>query len=69
MGLPAIANQAFRLIAHARLHQAVDQWREKYPGVDIVLVEPEPDRRADVRHADHGLLAAPARSPATASNR
>ena len=27
------------------------------------------DRRADVRHADHGLLAAPARSPATASNR
>ena len=29
-----------------------------YPGVDIVLVEPEPERRADVRHADHGLLAA-----------
>ncbi len=41
MGLPAIANQTFRLIAHARLHQAVDQWREKYPGVDIILVEPE----------------------------
>ena len=43
MGLPAIANQAFRIMAHARLHQAVDQWQEKYPGVDIVLVEPEPD--------------------------
>ena len=43
MGLPAIANQAFRLIAHARLHQAVEQWQEKYPGVDIVLVEPEPN--------------------------
>ena len=69
MGLPAIANQTFRLIAHARLHQAVEQWQEKYPGVDIILVEPEPERRADVRHADHGLLAAPARSPATASNR
>ncbi len=43
MGMPAIANQAFRLIAHARLHQAVEQWQEKYPGVDIVLVEPEPN--------------------------
>ena len=43
MGLPAIANQTFRLIAHQRLHQAVDQWQEKYPGVDIILVEPEPN--------------------------
>jgi NTE family protein len=42
MGLPAIANQTFRLIAHARLHQAVEQWEEKYPGVDIVLLEPDP---------------------------
>jgi predicted acylesterase/phospholipase RssA len=41
MGLSAIANQTFRLIAHARLHQAVEQWQEKYPGVDIILVEPE----------------------------
>jgi NTE family protein len=43
MGLPAIANQAFRLIAHARLHQAVEQWQELYPGVDIILLEPEPN--------------------------
>jgi predicted acylesterase/phospholipase RssA len=43
MGLPAIANQTFRLIAHQRLHQAVDQWQEKYPGVDIILLEPEPN--------------------------
>jgi len=42
MGLPAIANQTFRLIAHQRLHQAVAQWQERYPGVDIVLLEPEP---------------------------
>ncbi len=42
MGLPAIANQAFRLIAHARLHEAVAQWEERYRGVDIILVEPEP---------------------------
>jgi len=42
MGLPAIANQTFRLIAHQRLHQAVEQWQERYPGVDIILIEPEP---------------------------
>jgi predicted acylesterase/phospholipase RssA len=41
MGLPAIGNQTFRLIAHARLHQAVQQWQERYPGVDILLLEPE----------------------------
>ncbi len=43
MGLPAIANQTFRLIAHQRLHQAVEQWQEKYPGVDIILLEPQPN--------------------------
>ena len=43
MGLPAIANQTFRLIAHARLHQAVEWWQERYPGVDIILLEPEPN--------------------------
>jgi predicted acylesterase/phospholipase RssA len=43
MGMPAIANQVFRLIAHARLHQSVEQWQEKYPGVDIILIEPEPN--------------------------
>jgi NTE family protein len=43
MGLPAIANQTFRLIAHQRLHQSVAMWREKYPGVDIILIEPEPN--------------------------
>jgi predicted acylesterase/phospholipase RssA len=43
MGLPAIASQTFRLIAHARLHDAVARWEEKYPGVDIILVEPQPN--------------------------
>jgi NTE family protein len=43
MGLPAIANQTFRLIAHQRLHQAVEQWQERYPGVDIILLEPQPN--------------------------
>jgi NTE family protein len=43
MGLPAIANQTFRLIAHQRLHQSVALWQEKYPGVDIILLEPKPN--------------------------
>ncbi|MBA3866065.1 MAG: patatin-like phospholipase family protein [Solirubrobacterales bacterium] len=42
MGVPAIANQTFRLIAHSRLHQAVDHWQDRYPGVDFILIEPEP---------------------------
>jgi len=43
MGMPAIANQTFRIMSHARLHQAVEQWQERYPGVDIILIEPEPN--------------------------
>ena len=43
MGMPAIANQVFRMIAHGRLHQSVQMWQEKYPGVDIILIEPEPN--------------------------
>jgi NTE family protein len=42
MGMPAIANQAFKLMAHARLQQGVAFWQEAYPGVDIILIEPEP---------------------------
>jgi hypothetical protein len=30
-------------MAHARLHEAVARWQEKYPGVDIILIEPDPD--------------------------
>ncbi|MFN2612002.1 MAG: patatin-like phospholipase family protein [Solirubrobacterales bacterium] len=43
MGLPGIGNQAFRLMAHARLKLAVESWKHRFPGVDIVLIEPEPD--------------------------
>ena len=43
MGLPAIANQAFRLLLHQRLAIAVETWKERYPGVDILLFEPDPD--------------------------
>lgn len=43
LGMPSIAQQAFKLIAHSRLHMVVEHWKEKYPGVDIILVEPEAD--------------------------
>jgi predicted acylesterase/phospholipase RssA len=43
MGVTAIGNQAFRLLSHERLHIAVQHWEERYPGVDIILIEPEFD--------------------------
>jgi predicted acylesterase/phospholipase RssA len=43
MGFTAIGNQAFRLLSHEHLHAAVQQWEQRYPGVDIILIEPELD--------------------------
>ena len=43
MGLPGVGNQAFRLMAHARLQLAVESWQHRFPDVDIILIEPEPD--------------------------
>ena len=43
MGFAKIAYQTFKLMAYQRLHEMARQWRERYPGVDIVLIEPEPD--------------------------
>jgi predicted acylesterase/phospholipase RssA len=43
MGMPGIGNQAFRLMAHARLNLAVESWKHRFPDVDIILIEPEPD--------------------------
>src|SRR3954468_21018429 len=43
MGFPQIGYQAFKRLAHQRLHEAVGHWREKYPGVDIILIEPDPN--------------------------
>jgi NTE family protein len=42
MGFPQIGYQAFKLVAHQRLHELAKHWEERYPGVDIVLIEPEP---------------------------
>jgi NTE family protein len=41
MGLPQIGYQVFKLLAHQRLHELAKHWEEGYPGVDIVLIEPE----------------------------
>ena len=43
MGFPQIGYQAFKLLAHQRLHDAVRHWEHKYPGVDIILIEPDPN--------------------------
>jgi NTE family protein len=43
MGFPQIGYQAFKLLAHHRLQEQMAYWGERYPGVDIVLIEPNPD--------------------------
>jgi NTE family protein len=42
MGFPQIGYQAFKLIAHQRLHEVARRWEQRYPGVDIILIEPDP---------------------------
>jgi predicted acylesterase/phospholipase RssA len=43
MGMPQIGYQTFKLMAYQRLHEMARRWEERYPGVDIVLIEPEPN--------------------------
>jgi predicted acylesterase/phospholipase RssA len=43
MGLSGIGNQVFRMLSHDRLHRSMEIWSERYPGVDIILIEPELD--------------------------
>jgi predicted acylesterase/phospholipase RssA len=43
MGFPKIGYQTFKLLAYQRLHELARTWERRYPGVDIVLIEPEPD--------------------------
>jgi NTE family protein len=42
MGFAQIGYQSFKLLAHQRLHELAKGWEQRYPGVDIVLIEPEP---------------------------
>jgi len=41
MGFPQIGYQAFKLMTYRRLHEIRAHWEERYPGVDIVLIEPD----------------------------
>jgi len=41
MGFPQIGYQSFKLLAYQRLHELARRWEERYPGVDIILIEPE----------------------------
>ena len=43
MGFSQVGNQVLKLMAYQRLHEMAKQWEDRYPGVDIVLIEPEPD--------------------------
>jgi predicted acylesterase/phospholipase RssA len=43
MGFPQVGYQAFKLLAYQRLHEMARQWEQRYPGVDIILIEPAPD--------------------------
>jgi NTE family protein len=43
MGLAHAGFQAFKLMAHQRLHEQARHWEERYPGVDILLIEPDAD--------------------------
>ncbi len=43
MGFPQIGYQAFKMVAYQRLHEMARRWEQRYPGVDIILIEPEPD--------------------------
>src|SRR5207244_10760023 len=43
MGLPQVGYLAVYPLALPRLHEAVSRWPEKYPGVDIILIEPDPN--------------------------
>ncbi len=41
MGFPQIGYQTFKMLAYQRLHEMASRWEERYPGVDILLIEPD----------------------------
>jgi predicted acylesterase/phospholipase RssA len=43
MGFSQIGYQAFKLLAYQRLHELARRWEDRYPGVDFILIEPEPN--------------------------
>jgi NTE family protein len=43
MGFTKIGYQTFKLLAYQRLHEMAGHWKARYPGDDIVLIEPDAD--------------------------
>ena len=43
LGFQHIGYQTFKLLAYQRLHEMRTHWESRYPGVDILLIEPESD--------------------------
>jgi NTE family protein len=43
MGFAQVGYQVAKLVAHQRLHELAKTWEERYPGIDIILIEPESD--------------------------
>lgn len=42
-GLPTVLSQAFRTLVHSRLTTGMASYEPRYPGVDLVLIEPQRD--------------------------
>jgi NTE family protein len=42
MGFPVIGYQAFKLMTYQRLLEIRERWEQRYPGVDFVVIEPDP---------------------------
>jgi NTE family protein len=42
MGFARIGYQTFKMMTYRRLHEIRERWEQRYPGVDFVLIEPEP---------------------------
>ncbi len=55
MGFPQIGYQAFKMLAYQRLHEMASRWEERYPGVDILLVEPAPTDELMFQNVDDEL--------------
>jgi len=43
LGFQHIGYQTFKLLAYQRLHEMQSHWEKRYPGVDILLIEPAAD--------------------------
>ena len=44
-GLPSVLSQTFRTLVHSRLAAGLASYEPRYPGQDLVLIEPPRDDR------------------------